>query len=252
MIKAIREKFFSAYLSLVPPCPSLRVNYSAGPASASYLVGSRKELTRLRHEEDLYPFLFEEIQPHDVFYDIGANTGPITCLVADIIETGEVLAFEPHSKTKQRLDENCQLLDNSDSVRTFEVALSDYNGIAGFRIPNDQIGEGTQHLEEEGDARVAVRRGDCFVTTQSLPTPTVIKIDVEGAEQKVLEGLRETVKAPGCRSIFCEVHLPDERYRSINDYGGSPQELEQLLEDLGFAVSKILTRERVYVLKAVK
>jgi arsenate reductase-like glutaredoxin family protein len=75
-----------------------------------------------------------------------------------------------------------------------------------------------------------------------------MKIDVEGAELKVLSGLEGILQNNReLRTIYCEVH-PD----LIKNYGRTAEEIKKLLEESGFEVKKIHNREGQYYLKATK
>ena len=54
------------------------------------------------------------------------------------------------------------------------------------------------------EAQVAA--GDSFRESKKLPMPAVVKIDVEGFEYHVLQGLRHTLAHSECRLLCCEVH----------------------------------------------
>jgi len=49
-------------------------------------------------------------------------------------------------------------------------------------------------------------RGDDLFRSRGWTVPAVVKIDVEGFEGQVLEGLRDTIRQSECRIICCEVH----------------------------------------------
>jgi hypothetical protein len=72
---------------------------------------------------------------------------------------------------------------------------------------------------------VEVMRGDEWLASRSIQ-PSIIKIDVEGAEMDVLLGLAETVRAPSLRHLFIELH-PDR----LQLNGHSMVNLKQWLAD---------------------
>jgi hypothetical protein len=82
--------------------------------------------------------------------------------------------------------------------------------------------------------------GDSLVQKESVPEPTVMKIDVEGAEVRVLRGLEATLRNSECRLIFCEVHFPmKDGIRSPEDYGDDPYEVYDILRDHGFSITQL-------------
>ncbi|WP_290813404.1 FkbM family methyltransferase [Halovivax sp.] len=83
----------------------------------------------------------------------------------------------------------------------------------------------------------ALRRGDGLIASEAVPPPTVLKLDVEGAEYEALRGMSETLARPACRLVYCELHDAAAR-----GFEGSPREVRTLLEAFGFDVSTVATR----------
>jgi hypothetical protein len=77
--------------------------------------------------------------------------------------------------------------------------------------------------------------GDLYVQ-RGGPVPQVIKVDVEGFEEQVFLGMRETLQSRQVRTIFCEMHfgILEERGDRM-----APVRIEKMLKDLGFRVSWI-------------
>ncbi|RMB18213.1 FkbM family methyltransferase [Haloplanus aerogenes] len=214
---------------------------------------------------ELMSSLFDEIRPDDVFYDIGANVGSVSCLVGQTLSTGEIISFEPLPVNADALRANLELNDISGMV--LEYALSDENGEIEFRVPVDEVEAGSSNaiapeneasrFWEERQERVMVktRRGDELIEEDDLPIPNVVKFDIEGAELKAIQGLKETLSHPECRTVICEVHA-----YLLEDFGGSANELEAELQECGFELERFDERKyekrgesvHLYRLKATK
>lgn len=126
------------------------------------------------------------------FYDVGANIGNHTVFLADLFD--EVYCFEPNPKAIEILEINVGPLPN---VRIFPVGLSDQDAELGF-MTGSARNLGNAHIvaPEEGptpSVRIAVRAGDGIVREDKLAPPALLKIDVEGHEAQVIEGLEETI-----------------------------------------------------------
>ena len=184
-------------------------------------------------ERGIIEDIVANVEPDDVFYDVGANVGTHSCFVGQV--ASKVVAFEPHPPTARRLRENLEL--NGVRATVCERALSDHEGTAELALPADSAGEvGTGEFSlrtadgPQEAVEVSVVVGDEFVAAEGLPTPDVAKIDVEGAEERVIGGLRETLA--DCRLVYCEVH---HEFVDVGD-------VVDRLEAIGFACDTGLQR----------
>jgi FkbM family methyltransferase len=145
------------------------------------------------------------LSPGDVLYDIGANVGFYTVLGASIVGSeGAVYAFEPMPRNLEFLRSHVSL-NRFGNVRVIDAAVSDRAGTATF--------DDTQHpsmgsLSAGGALTVRTVRIDDLVAAGELRPPTVVKIDVEGAEELVLAGAAETLRAHK-PAIFLATHGPE-------------------------------------------
>jgi FkbM family methyltransferase len=214
-----------------------------GDASATFHAPTLAEFRDLHRlpERPVIEDHIARLRPEDVFYDIGANIGVYSCLVRSVTN-GDVVAFEPHPANADRFERNVAL--NDAAIPIHRCALSDTAETAEFAIPLDIIGSAGHTLlaDRHPDARtisVETVVGERFIADERLPAPTVVKIDVEGAELAVLRGLKPLIERPDCRLLYCEVH--DERPESR---GSSLSEVRDLLQDSGFSTSPPLPVRR--------
>ncbi|MFB6105375.1 MAG: FkbM family methyltransferase, partial [Halobacteriaceae archaeon] len=82
-----------------------------------------------------------------------------------------------------------------------------------------------------------------IVEQNDLPSPTVVKIDVEGAEYNVLKGMGDLLDGVEC--VYCEIHHP-----SINEFGSTEDELISLLKDENFGIEVLHQRGNNKFIKA--
>lgn len=248
-----REECIGAYLSLVPPFPPVNIDYTVGETTATFEISSASAFSsRLRRvrEQVVKADLLEELRPHETFFDVGANVGTYSCLAATKISDGEVYAFEPETTNFDVLRRQARV--QFENLHVFDVALSDENGTMSFnRVGKTDAGGGLHRLGgDDRDASesmtVATRRCDDLINERGISFPNVVKIDVEGSELRVLDGMRETLRDEACRLIYCEVHEADDESveRGI--------EVENALEPAGFNVECIHRRPETAHLKAVK
>ena len=164
------------------------VTHEIGGVAAAYNVSSGLEVQRFRNlmaESDVIEALLDDVKPDDVFYDVGANVGLYTCFLSQVVE--ETVAFEPHPVNLKRLKENVELNDLS-NVHVRAEALSNVDGTAELAVTGASVaGEGTHSLatgSEDRSVEIETVRGDSL--DDQVPSPDVVKIDVEGAELNVL------------------------------------------------------------------
>ncbi|MEG4533448.1 FkbM family methyltransferase [Microcoleus sp. D2_18a_D3] len=144
------------------------------------------------YEPELY-YLERSLSPGSVFVDAGANTGIYTVLAAKLVgDVGKVLSFEPGEESYQNLDRNVKL-NNLTQVKLFKSALSDTEGTAKFyhidNAPNSYSlgGDGSENTTYE---EVATTTIDSVLNREGIEGVDFIKMDVEGAEEYVLQGAK--------------------------------------------------------------
>lgn len=116
-------------------------------------------------------------------YDIGAHAGFFTLFFAKLVaESGMVVAFEPYPPNIDLLEKHVEI-NGIQNVRIEKVAVSDQAGEAWFG-PKGSSATG-QINRQEGGLKVRLARLDGL----NLPPPDLVKIDVEGNELAVLEGM---------------------------------------------------------------
>src|SRR5262245_35726091 len=146
------------------------------------------------------------LRPDDVLWDVGASVGLITVHSAGLVR--HVVAFEPDPATFARLQENLALNGLCDRADCRMEALGDR--VADVALQTDGLNGNAPAVADLGRhggvACVKMTTIDSAID-MNVPTPTVLKIDVEGAELLTLRGgsgLLGSGRAP--RILFVEVH----------------------------------------------
>ena len=143
------------------------------------------------------------VRPGATVVDIGAHVGYYTLLASMLAgESGSVWAFEPEPTNAAFLRRHLYL-NNCRNVHVEQLAVSNIDGRAKF---SHGTGSGTGHLDRGGDMEVRTVRLTDFCSSRRI-TPSAIKIDVEGAEEEVLEGAKELVMSAR-PVIFLSTHGP--------------------------------------------
>jgi FkbM family methyltransferase len=177
------------------------------------------------HQAVLRKFL----APGDTYIDIGANVGYQSLYASRLVGSGGlVLSFEPNPATYSILAGHVGI-NRIANCRTFQMALSDTDGEATLSQMEEH--SGTSNLRPQSNAlhsvAVPVRRGDDVLRDIPFPGKAFLKIDVEGFEQQVLIGLRETLD----RIAVAAVEVTPEW---IAQQGGSAEQLYRYMEKAGF------------------
>jgi FkbM family methyltransferase len=170
-----------------------------------------------------------------VFYDVGANLGFFSMLAAHLVglDVGHVYAFEAAPDNARAIRANAAL-NNIPNVTVIDKAVSARAGTGRLQIVDDQswskLEEYGQHPYTERVIEIELVAVDDLLRAGTLAPPTVVKIDVEGAEIAVLDGMRETLERHR-PAVICELHgthrefiaaMSDQGYRLINLEGPGP------------------------------
>ncbi len=193
-------------------------------------------------ENECLRYLANRLHEADVFWDVGAYHGLYAMLAARL--GGKVMAFEPYGPNARRIQENARLNRCEDRIQVLTLALSDRHGVAPFDVRGGQRSFMMGHITDSPPSALKVRiiPGDRLVAS-GIPAPDVVKIDVEGHELQVLQGMRETLRRH-VRFMICEVHAD---YLIRRNMSGS---VERFLQSLGFRVFRISDRRTEYFLAA--
>ena len=103
---------------------------------------------------------------------------------------------------------------------------------------------------ESGPVNIKKKRGDDLIG--DIEPPTIVKIDVEGAEVNVIRGMKKALSSESCRLLYCEVHTGSQGGPSVEDFDGTVDELKELLKDCGFEISIFSNRNNEFHIKATK
>ena len=178
----------------------------------------------------LYTYLSEIDRPH-MFLDVGANQGLYTIVAASNDMCVRCFAFEPVPDTYRLLEANIALNKVENKCTCFMKAISDRNGLEQIRVPLNHSGAASlspQLSAEKYDKIIDIQVID-QLTLSSLLKPEegveiVVKVDVEGFEETVLDVLIKSSFGKLVSTIFYEV---DENWVQ-------PEKIARFLLENGF------------------
>jgi FkbM family methyltransferase len=132
-----------------------------------------------------------------VFYDVGANIGFFSLIAARVVgPRGQVYAFEPVPRNAASIERSARLNAMS-HIHVFRAAVGARAGRSELVLTRHIGGAtlasaGTPH-DAEGRIEVEVVTIDELIAARTLHPPSLVKIDVEGAEADVLQGMQKTL-----------------------------------------------------------
>jgi len=181
--------------------------------------------------------VLQYLRPGDCFFDVGANIGYYSVLAAAAVgPAGRVFAFEPEPRNFDLLQRNLELNQLAGRAEAARLALSSSTGQAELSLHPDNLGDHQLFGRQAGQSLIPVEvvRGEDYFAGQAV-RPQMVKIDTQGAEQAVVEGLLPLLRAAGP-----ELHMIVELTpRSLREAGSSGAELVDLLTTLGLPLAII-------------
>ena len=166
-----------------------------------------------------------------IVVDIGAHVGYYTLLAARAVgDQGKVFCFEPEPSNYALLLKNIEK-NNSNSVVPVQKAVTNTTGSIKLFIAKDPSGHsiGSDNPQQRA-ILVDSTTLDDFFACREYPIH-IIKIDVEGAEMAVLQGMRDIIAKNQQLNIFTEFN-PGALMRA----GFLPTEYFQMLVNCGFGI----------------
>jgi len=174
---------------------------AGGLAGATLLLDmqTEKDYWLGTYEMDLQQAIQDWIQPGMVAYDVGANIGYVSLLLAKRVgESGQVFSFEPLPGNQERLQKNLALNPKL-SVNLVHKAVADKAGKTTFLVhASGGMGKLQGSLGRNADygnkIEVETISLDDFIYKEKNAAPNIAKIDIEGGEVQALKGMERLLK----------------------------------------------------------
>ena len=154
------------------------------------------------------------------FFDVGANTGLYSLLVAKASLKNSVYAFEPYTPARQNLLANITCNSLASRIDVIEFALSERKGVQAMYVPLQDHGsiESSSSLnpdfkpEHARVIQVKVTTLDEYVEENKIDRLGLLKIDVESTEHQVITGAQETIKRDRPLIVLEVLHLANHQW----------------------------------------
>lgn len=206
--------------------------------------GISEELLMFRTHEPLSTELFKKfLKPEMVCLDVGSNIGYYVCLESQIIgNKGKIFAIEPSPLNFKYLEKNVKL-QGQKNIELFNFACGNQDGQIKFLVSNRSNWSrvaSNDLIDAPPDAiidtvKIPIKQIDSFVHEQNLEKLDFVRMDVEGYERNILDGMKNTLQTfkP---LLQLEIHLfimgPD-----------ATRELFDFFTNMGYVVIYYIPRE---------
>ena len=187
------------------------------------------------HEPVATSEFMREAMDSRVICDVGSNLGWFSCIAARANPVADVFAFEIDEANCSIFRKNLKLNDLRNVTLTNAAVTS-----ADQTVNYEKASCGASAMHR---IRKSIKDGpkvtgvslDSFFTGK--PSPTLVKVDVEGAELEVLKGMSGLFRSSELETIFVEIHPT-----WISELGGSTREVLEILDNAGFVVKRLAHR----------
>jgi len=152
------------------------------------------------------------LQPEMTCVIVGANIGMYSVFVSQKIDKGIVYSFEPNFEIYKILSKNSILYPN---IKPFDFGLYNKKGTVNYRNLSFNVSVGDDIL-------------------QNVEKVDFIKVDVDGAEVGVIQGLQELIKRSSKLLMVCEF---SKVHYELS--GFTMEQFFDLVESLGFQYGRV-------------
>lgn len=148
-----------------------------------------------------------------VIFDVGAYIGEVTATYKKLFPESTIYCFEPFPDSFEKLNKSCR----DGSIKTYQIAFSNKKGKNTFHVNVDlscnsllpptesEFKRYSAKSIKDGEIRVEADTLDNFCAEKGISCIDILKLDVEGAEVKVLEGASRMLSKQAIKLIYSEV-----------------------------------------------
>jgi FkbM family methyltransferase len=185
----------------------------------------------------------ECLEPGDAVIDVGASFGYYTTLGSALVgPSGRVFAFEPSPIAGRVIEEAIRDSGIRNIVLT-KAAVGKANGSVPLYLPNSRSLHSPSIFYSDpafSPVQVPMMSLDCFEPLQDVSKVKLVKIDVEGYEPDVLDGMEHLIRSRRIENVLCEFNSGWLLRNST-----TPERLLDRFLGLGFDIRKQTTLQRI-------
>jgi len=168
--------------------------------------------------------------------DVGANVGYYTALAARRVgPSGRVIALEPDPESFEYLEQTIAA-NEVGNVNAFQCAAADHEAKMTLHISKDNRGDNRLYEPDPKWPKITVtaRPADDILKDAGVGTVDFIKIDVQGFEASVIDGLKSTL-AQSEKLVLLAEFWP----KGLRDAGSDPKEFLERLRGHGLQLHEL-------------
>lgn len=191
-------------------------------------------------KDKLLHSILDNCRNGETLYDIGAYVGFYTLSFTAKYKNNKVVSFEPNPESFMNLLKNIRCNNFCDSIELYNIGLSNCEDVLPFYISSTKSRSSFNKFNAEYNNNYIVESKNISVKSldsiiEELPKPDHIKIDAEGFELKILEGMKDTISKYQ-PIIYFEPH---EISNNKRDNRNRDKNIKQFFSDMEYSISKI-------------
>jgi FkbM family methyltransferase len=186
---------------------------------------------RFKNKQDSFQIQLMKklVKKGDYVLDIGANIGYYSEILGDFVgENGKVYCFEPDDLNYKYL---ARVTKNKSNVELIKKAVADDEGKIILYTSDTINVENTTYKPEHFDSTYTVEKISVDKYVQKKFSVSFIKMDIQGAELKALEGMKQTLLSNKNISLMTEVWP-----YGLKNCGNTPDQIISFLKALDFQI----------------
>ena len=195
------------------------------------------------HEPLTTKLTIKELRNGMVCVDIGSNIGYYALLESKIVgKNGKIFAIEPSPENFNYLNNNLKL-QNFSNTETYQIAIGNQDGTAKLTVGNksnhSKVITEYQTIPNGLDViSVPIKKLDTFVQEQNISKIDFVRMDVEGFELNVIEGMKNVLRKLR-PMIQVEVH---KKFLGAKN----TKKLLEIFKDEGYDIKHYVSKDMEY------
>jgi FkbM family methyltransferase len=169
-----------------------------------------------KSNNDLLDDLLKEVKNCDIIIELGANVGSITSKL--IKYNKKVYAFEPEpiafEKLKQLKDENLVISNNAAWIKNQKLFFYRHKDWENSQSTTSSSLLSTK-INVDNRNKIMINAIDIVEFIEQFNCRILIKMDIEGAEYRIINKLLKSKSLNNITKIFCEFHPTKIKYGRI-------------------------------------